>query len=358
VNKPAEEKRKMHAETLDKIPHIVSDVNKTIETYGGTISWSAVLDVLVRSEGKTFFHGDFVIASGEVFTYAYSPYHYAPMYLGLKGCLQRLHLLTGVKYSWRKGPARGGDVEEAWNFIREKIDAGHGIHVEGPESFLIYGYKDNGDKRDRCIKCLAQWGPGLDDEVKWEEPFMFPMFSFSTIELSTSPGSITDIVTTLVKTILDYQEEHPGIGTKVPVHHEVQIEDMKGKEITLTKTNFGLTALDQYIHDIQDEHVFRGMLQAYHNCHAINFHIWGRLWQGEWFERTSSHFKDEIAESLMEAGKSYKGCAAKLQEYVDVELVANYPEKLEPALIPLQEAYKHEEKAITALKKAANNLNI
>jgi len=348
----------MPEETLDKIPHIVSDVNKAIETYGGTTSWSAVLDVLVRNEGKAFFHGDFVIASGEVFAYAYSPYHYAPMYLGLKRCSQRLHLLTGAQYSWRKGPARGGDVEEAWTFIREQIDAGHGIHVEGPESFLIYGYQENGDKKDRSINCLAQWGPGLDGEVKWEASLKLPMFSFSAIELSASRGSGTDIVTTIVKTILDYQENHPGIGTKVPVHHEVQIDGMQGKEITLTKPNFGLTALDRYIHDIQDEHMFRGMLQAYHNCHAINFHIWGRLWQGEWFERMSSHFKNKIAEALVEAGKSYKSCAVKLQKYVDVELVANYPEKLAPTLIPLQAAYKHEGTAITALKKAANNLNI
>lgn len=344
--------------TLEKIPHIVSEVNKEIEKYGGTTSWSAVLDILARNEGEEFFHGDFVIASGEVFAYAYSPYHYAPMYLGLNGCSKRLHILTGSNYHWRKGPTIGGDVEEAWNFIKQRIDAGHGIHVEGPESFLIYGYRDSGKKKDRSIKCTAKWGPGLDGEVKWEESIKFPMFSFSSIEQSNSPGSVNDILGTIVKDILDYQEKHPGIGTKVPVHHEVKIDAMKGKEITLSKTDFGLRALDKYIRDIQDENMFKGMLQAYHNCHAINFQIWGRLWQGEWFERMSSKFKNEMAESLMDASKSYKNCAAKLQEYVDVELVENYPERLEKALIPVKEAYKQEEKAIASLRSVADTLNI
>jgi len=344
--------------TLEKIPNLVSEVNKEIEKHGGTTSWSAVLDILVRNEGEEFFHGDFVIASGEVFAYAYSPYHYAPMYLGLHGCSERLQILAGSSYFWLRGPTIGGDVEEAWNFIKEKIDAGHGIHVEGPESFLIYGYKDDGKKKDRSIRCVAKWGPGLDGEVKWEESIKFPMFSFSSIEQSKASGSVDDIVGTITQNILDYQEKHPGIGFRVPVHHEVKIDEMKGKEITFDETNFGLKALGKYTRDIQDEKMFRGMLQAYHNCHAINFQIWGRLWQGEWFSGISSKTNKEIAESLMEAGKSYKACAAKLQEYVDLELVEIYPERLENALIPLREAYEQEEKAITTLRRVAKILDI
>ena len=124
---------------LEKIPEIVEKYNEQ-----KSFSWASVFEVLLRIEGLIDLqHEDVVMACGEGFAFAYSPYHYSPMYLGLMGSGMRIRNLFGYSLIWLQGPARGGDIEQAWEFITTNLERGHGIHVEGPESFLIFGYKDN-----------------------------------------------------------------------------------------------------------------------------------------------------------------------------------------------------------------------
>ena len=67
-------------------------------------------------------HEDVVMACGEGFAFAYSPYHYAPMYLGLSGSGHRMRNLFGYSIVWLKGPTIGGDIEQAWDFIKYRVE--------------------------------------------------------------------------------------------------------------------------------------------------------------------------------------------------------------------------------------------
>lgn len=330
-------------------------------TIGPSFSWASVHDILLRYEGEeNLKHEDVVMASGEAMVFAYSPYHYGPMYMSLDGSPKRLRDLFGYYTEWIRGPTIGGDLEEGWNFIKKKVNEGHGIHVEGLESFLIYGYKDPGVKKDRVISCIAKWGPGLDGEITWEQFSNYPaLFSFSSIKKSVAPKSNEENLIMIIKTMIEWQSFHPGINRQLMVHPEVEIEDMKGKTFVTGPENFGLKGLESFIRDIQNEKMLRGMMQAYLDCHAINFHIWGRQWQSKWFKNQSKLAKGELADLLNQTGDAYLEVAEKLEEFRGFNVKeGNFQEKIKLAIPLLKEAYDHEKEAIDILKKISKHLGL
>lgn len=341
---------------LERLAKIANE--STIEM---SLSWASVHDILLRFEGEEDLqHEDIVMACGEAMVFAYSPYHYAPMYFGLAGSVERLKDLFGYFTEWIRGPSIGGDLEEVWKFIKKSINDGHGLHVEGGESFLIYGYKDNGDREDRIIKCIAKWGPGLNGDITWEQFSTYPaLFSFSSIKKAVKPKSNDENLKMIVKTMLERQTIHPGFNHQLPVHPEVEIEDIKGKTFNTGPKNFGLKGFEAFINDIQDEKIVRGMLQAYLDCHALNFQIWGRQWQSKWFIKQSNLSKGELAQLLNEVGEAYLDIANNLDKFRETEIrEGELQEKLKIAIPPLKEAYNQEEKVIDKLSKIHNNLGI
>ncbi|MFW9783810.1 MAG: hypothetical protein ACFFFB_16110 [Candidatus Heimdallarchaeota archaeon] len=341
---------------LESLARIAEE--STIET---SFSWAIVHDILLRFEGEdNLKHEDVVMACGEAMVFAYSPYHYGPMYMSLNGAPKRLRDIFGYFTNWIQGPSIGGDLEEAWNFIKNNLNEKHGIHVEGPESFLIYGYKDHGAKKDRVISCIAKWGPGLNGDIQWEQFSEFPaLFSFSSIKKSVAPKSNDENLRMIIKTMVDWQSIHPGFNRQLKVHPEVKIEDMKGKTFVTGPENFGLNGLKSFIRDIQDEKTLRGMMQAYLDCHAINFHIWGRQWQSNWFKKQSKLVNGELAYLLEQAGEEYLEVAEQLEEFRDSNIKeGDFQEKIKIAVPPLKKAYDHEKKAIGILKEISNNLGL
>ncbi|MHA1308561.1 MAG: DinB family protein [Candidatus Heimdallarchaeota archaeon] len=342
---------------LEKIPEIV-------ETYKDqqSFSWASVFEVLLRNEGITDLqHEDVVMACGEGFAFAYSPYHYSPMYLGLIGSGMRIRNKFGYSLIWLKGPARGGDVEEAWEFITTHLDDGHGIHVEGPESFLIYGYKDKGKKEDRVLKCIAKWGPGLDGDISWEKFSSVPvLFSLSTLVKTNPPIPSAKRNRFLINQIHNFQEKHPGIGLKFPVHPEVKIDEMMGKEFAISKENYGLLAFEQFIKDIQDEERITGMLQAYLYCHAMNFQLWGRQWQSKWFKKQASSYEGTTAKLFKEIAESYHKTAKNLESFIKINTTNFEAKKLHEniaeAIPSIKKAYESEKKAVEAIAKLVEAL--
>lgn len=337
---------------LEKIPEIVKkDLDRK------TFSWVSVYDVLLRNEGLTdITHEDVVMASGEGFVFAYSPYHYSPMYLGLMGSGMRLRNLFGYSLIWLQGPARGGDIEQAWEFITTNLDKGHGIHVEGPESFLIYGYQDNGKKEDRVLKCIARWGPGLDGDISWEKFSSVPvLFSFSTLIKTNPPISRAKNNRLLINQIHKYHEKHPGRGLKFLVHPEVKIDDMMGKEFEINQENFGIPAFEQFIKDIQDEEILQGMLQAYLYCHAMNFHLWGRQWQSKWFKEQVKLYEGKTAQLFKKVADAYEEVAKHLKSFVNIN-TTNFEakklhENIKDAIHSIKKAYESEKIAVETIGK-------
>ncbi|MFW9865742.1 MAG: hypothetical protein ACFFEN_06535 [Candidatus Thorarchaeota archaeon] len=341
---------------LDRLAKIADE-----STVGSSFSWASVHDILLRFEGETNLqHEDVVMACGEAMVFAYSPYHYGPMYMSLDGSPKRLRGLFGYFTDWIRGPTIGGDLEEAWGFIKKHLNEGHGIHVEGPESFLIFGYKDSGAKKDRVIRCIARWGPGLDGDITWEQFSKYPaLFSFSSIKKSVTPKSNDEKLKMIIKTMVEWQSVHPGFNRQLIVHPEVKFEDMKGKAFVTGPENFGLKGLESFIRDIQDEKMLRGMMQAYLDCHAITFHIWGRQWQSKWFKNQSRLAKGELAILLNEAGDAYLEVAEKLEEFRESNIKeGDFQEKIKLAVPPLKGAYDHEKKAIGTLKKISKILGL
>ncbi|MHA2392500.1 MAG: hypothetical protein ACXAEX_11205 [Promethearchaeota archaeon] len=325
-----------------------------------SFTWAIVHDILLRFEGEDdLLHEDVVMASGEAMVFAYSPYHYGPMYMSIEGSPKRLRDMFGYFTNWIRGPTIGGDLEEAWEFIKKNINEGHGIHAEGLESFLIYGYIDSGDKKDRVIKCIAKWGPGLDGNITWEQFSKYPaLFSFSSIKKSVIPKSDNENLKLIIETMVERQSAHPGLNRQLKVHPEVEIEDMKGKVIITGPENFGLKGFKSFIRDIQNGKLMRGMLQAYLDCHAINFHIWGRQWQSKWFKNQSKITKGDLAKLLSEAGDAYLEVASKLEEFSESKIKeGEFQEKLKIAIPLLKEAYDLEQKAIDTLIKISRILN-
>ncbi|NHJ48539.1 MAG: DinB family protein [Asgard group archaeon] len=342
---------------LDKFTKMAEEQSK-IKSF----SWANVYDLLLRFEGvQDLNHEDVVMACGEGFAFAYSPYHYAPMYLGLKGSGLRLRNLFGYSIIWLKGPAFGGNIDQAWDFIKRKLDEGHGIHVEGPESFLIYGYKDPSEKEQRILKCIAKWGLGLDGDITWEEFSSFPaMFSYSSIVKSNAPLSEEENIRLLVKTMNTFNSKHPGIGSKFTVMDEVTIEDMKGKEFELSEKNYGIKAFESFIDDVNNDDMIRGMLQAYLYCHAMNFQIWGRRWQSKWFAKRSKEHKGKIRRLFDKVADAYREVADELQDFVDTNEKNREDGKLyrkvHRAIDDLKKAYKHEKIAVEALAELTEEL--
>jgi uncharacterized damage-inducible protein DinB len=328
-----------------------------------SFSWANVYYLLLRHSGvEDVQFEDVVMVCGEGFAFAYSPFHYAPMYLSLKGSGQRLRNLYGYSMVWLKGPAIGGDIEQAWKFIKTNLDAGYGIHAEGPESFLIYGYKNPGEKDQRILKCLAKWGPGLDGDVSWEQFSSFPLFSFSAIRKTNAPKNSEENDRLLVKAIHDYNKKHPGIGRKFTVSDEVTIEEMKNQEITLAEENYGLKGFEAFINDVEDDSMLRGMLQAYLFCHAINFQIWGRQWQSKWFAKRADEYRGKTARLFNKIADAYKEVAEELQEFADTNIKnqedGKLYRKIRKAIDDLKKAYKYEEKAVEAIADLVEELEL
>ncbi len=326
-------------------------------------SWASVFHVLLQQAGlEQIQHEDVVMACGEGFAFAYSPYHYAPMYLGLAGSGTRLRNMFGYSTIWMKGPVFGGDIDKAWDFIKKHINLGHGIHIEGPESFLVYGYSDPGRKEDRIIKCLARWGPGLNGDVTWEEFKSFPvMFSLSSIEKTNPPLSREDNTRLLVNRIHSYQTNHPGLGHKIVASPEVKIEKAKNKEFTLSQENFGLTGFELFINDIQNEKMAKGMLQAYFNCHAINYQLWGRQWQSKWFEKRAEDYEGRAKRLFHKVAEAYREVAVNLEEFVSINVKNKEDnkmhERIKKAIPVVKEAYKKETEAVDTIAKLVKLFN-
>lgn len=320
-----------------------------------SFSWANVFYLLLHQAGiEDLKFEDIVMVSGEGFAFAYSPYHYAPMYLGLFGSGERIRDFYGYSTIWLKGPTRGGDLDQAWEFITKHLDEGKGIHIEGPESFLIYGYQDSGKKEDRMLKCIAQWGPGLNGDVTWEEFSKYPaIFSLSVLTKTNPPLSPIDNTRKIVNQMLKYQTRHPGIGQKFKVSGEVKIPEMKGKEIKLTAENFGLLGFEALIKDVQNKEMVQGMLQAYLYCHAINFHLWGRQWQSKWFKNKANDYKGKKAQLFLKIANEYQKVAENLEKFVEHNSknfeTGTLHAKILNAVPDLKKAFEHENTAVALL---------
>ncbi|MHA1187106.1 MAG: DinB family protein [Candidatus Heimdallarchaeota archaeon] len=342
---------------IDKIPEIVEK-----HTNQNTFSWASVFDVLLRNEGLVdISHEDVVMASGEGFAFAYSPYHYMPMYLGLMGSGVRVRNKFGYSIIWLQGPSRGGDVDKAWEFITTNLDKGHGIHVEGPESFIIYGYKDDKKKEDRELKCIAKWGSGLDGDIKWKDFIKVPViFSLSTLIKTNPPINEKKNNHLLINQIHKYQSKHRGVGIKYLVHPEVKIDDKMGKELRIEQDDYGIKAFERFINDIQDEEMLTGMLQAYLYCHAMNFHLWGRQWQSKWFKKQAKMYEGKVAELFKEIADAYHKTAKYLEMFVEINAKNHEEKKLHENILEvipsIKNAYKNEKKAIETIAKLVKAL--
>jgi len=157
-----------------------------------------------------------------------------------------------------------------------------------------------------------------------------------------------------------YQTKHPGMGRKFTVHDEIKLEDMKGKELKLTKENYGLLAYENFSKDVDDDKMLQGMLQAYLTCHAINFQLWGRQSQSKWFAKRAEEYKGKIARLFKEIADAYHDEVKELKEFVETNEKNKEDGKLYSRIRKsqddLKKAYKHEQRAVEAITKLVKEL--
>ncbi len=135
---------------------------------------------------------------------------------------------------------------------------------KAPPILLQDGYLAVSRKEVKLIEYLTKSNYNLNNINRM--PNTYPIFKIRD-EAQTASDFIQQEMEEvnlkmIVKTIIERQTSHPGFNRQLPIHPEVEIEEMKGKTFITGPKNFGLKGFKAFINDIQDEKTVRGMLQA------------------------------------------------------------------------------------------------
>lgn len=347
---------------IEKIEKILQEEDTRLPA----TSLAHVVEILLKNEGiHDVGLAEVMMGCGEVFVFSYSPYQLAPMYLGRIGFGKRLKSLFGVDMDYLDGPLWGTTHEESWEFVTKYLDKGHGVHMEGWEAFVIYGYQTGETIDDRMFICKAKWGPGLDGDVTWQEfvtsPEM-PIFSIFSLFKTDEPQPTMTKVKKVIEDLHRYLTDHPAVGITFDVDPEIGIEEMKGGKVTFNESNFGLKAYENFLKDLKDPRMLKGMLQAYLHLHSINFQWWGKHWMGKWFENYAELVDTELKGLFIEISKQCMEISSKLKQFAEVNS-RNYEknemhEKIEEAIPHIEDAYENEKKLVKIITKLAEMLGL
>jgi len=203
--------------------------------------------------------GAVVAASGEASIFSYAQDSIEPMYFGTIGGNERLKICTGYGVK----SLRTTDAEIAFTFIREGIDAGHGIFIAGPEIGLCYGYKDTGIIEEREAYGFTNWGPAFNGIYSWTRfskhvEVFGEAEGFAYITHESKSESADQILNMIGATVIDWQHKH--LATNFGMNQDY----------------YGLTAFRRFINDVRDPEIRTQVDEAYINCHAIQFQLGGR----------------------------------------------------------------------------------
>ena len=227
-------------------------------------TWALVFYLMITHDSaEDAGPGAAVAASGEASLFSYDRKSIAPMYLSTIGGNERLKVCTGYAVT----SVRTTDPEEAFRFVRDGIDSGGGVFVAGPEIGLCYGYSDPGAVRKRVVYGVSNWGPAFSGRYSWSRfrkhvQAFGDAEGFAYVRRESEPGSAESILRLIAMTVIDWQQQHPGV------------------KFGMQQESYGTVAFRHFIEDLRDPATRAQIEGPYINCHAILFQSGGRYWMG------------------------------------------------------------------------------
>ncbi|MBN1274583.1 MAG: hypothetical protein JXB26_20160 [Candidatus Aminicenantes bacterium] len=303
-------------------------------------SWPLVYHFLITHDSPQKSNlGAVVAASAEVSIFSYARNSIAPMYFSTIGGGERLKICTG---HGAKG-LRTTDAEEAFAFIQEGIDAGHGIFVAGPEAGLCYGYNDPGSVEQREIYGFTNWGPAFHGIYSWAK-FSKHVETFGDAEgfayliNESQPESVDNILYMIGTTVIDWQNQHPAT------------------KFGMKQDNYGLIAFKKLIEDIRNPEIRPQVDEAYINCHAIQFQSGGRYWFGQYLKQLAQQYTGDVQKHLQGISDLYMKVYSNLKQFMEFDIAEGKNEaEIQKAVEWLEEAYRSDKEILEkfiSLRKA------
>lgn len=304
-------------------------------------SWPLVYHLLIMHDSLQKSNlGAIVAASGEASIFSYARDSIEPMYFSTIGGVERLKICTGYAV---KG-LRTTDPEEAFAFVREGIDAGHGIFVAGPEAGLCYGYKDPGRIEEREVYGFTNWGPAFHGNYSWARfskhaEVFGKAEGFAYIMNESQPESVDNIIHMISNTVIDWQNQHPAI------------------KFGMKQEYYGLTAFKKFIEDIRNPEIRSQVDEAYINCHAIQFQSGGRYWFGHYIKQLAQQLAGDMQKHVSEIGELNIKVSAALKQFMDFNIAEGKNEtEIQGAVGLLEDAYRADERILEKFVSLSNTL--
>lgn len=191
---------------------------------------------------------------------------------------------------------------------------------------------------------IAHWGPGLYGEFTWERFTQFVKAfgnyeGLKVINLAGKTGTKEEILTMILETAIDWQEDHPAINF--------------GQK----KENYGLKAFQQFIKDLSDKNTRSKVNDAYINCHVILDIMRGRYWLGSYLNQLADQFETTLKTTLNDIGSLYKESSNKLKQFIDYNIKEKSENEITEAVALLEEAYGYEKEIVENFKDIRDLLN-
>ena len=318
---------------LNQLKQLCERVDINQEIYPEMPSWCMVYYLLFKDSGYNIHPGAIVAASAECTLFCYARDSISPLYFNTIGGDERLELITGHSIK----SIRTDDAEIAFQFIKIAIDNNKGIFISGPEISICYGYEDNHNINKRTIHGIAYWGPGLFGEFSWNR------FSHFIKKYGNNEGlkiigqrrkeyPKEEIVEMLIKTAVDWQENHPAINY--------------GQK----KEYYGLSAFQQFISDLSNRSIRDKVDEAYLNCHVISSQMGGRYWLGLYLKELAEQFEAPLKMTLYEIGNLYIKSSDLLKQFIDFNIKERNEKEIPEILAILKEAYDREKDIVEKFK--------
>ncbi len=218
--------------------------------------------------------------------------------------------------------------------MKEGINEGKLVQINGPEEGLIYGFEDSNDFNERKLFCISNWGANLNGIITWKEfeehvnLFKDGIQYFSGFN-SKSIAPPVEILKRILPVIVDWQDNHPG-----------------------SKEHFGLKAMKQFINDLRDPSLKKQYTINY-NCHPFFFQQGARYWQGEFFKSLAKKVNNSVMEQkLIQLGDLYKNTSKYMLKFYEGNIWEHWDDldNREVLLNYIEKAYQNEKSTIEMIK--------